>query len=80
MGLEFKLYRIDEEKYLQEAEYLKQQIVTGSNRYQFLTINHEAGFGKTLLYRTSIDRSSNSRKEIKEMAAILKATLYRNLK
>jgi len=48
MGLEFKLYRIDEEKYLQEAEYLKQQIVTGSNRYQFLTINHEAGFGKTL--------------------------------
>ena len=48
MGLEFKLYRIDEEKHLQEAEYLKQQIVTGSNRHQFLTLNHEAGFGKTL--------------------------------
>ncbi len=54
MGLEFKLYRIDEEKYLQEAEYLKQQIVTGSNRYQFLTLNHEAGFGKTLYTEQSL--------------------------
>jgi len=50
MGLEFKLYRIDEEKYLQEAEYLKQQIVTGLNMYQFLTLIMRLVLGK--LYYT----------------------------
>lgn len=48
MGIEIKLNRVNEEKYLQEVEYLKQQIINGSNRYQFLSLNHEAGFGKTI--------------------------------
>lgn len=48
MGLEIKLCRVNQEKYREEAEYLKQQIVNGSNKHQFLALNHEAGFGKTL--------------------------------
>lgn len=46
--MRLKLEKVNKEKHYEQAEFLKQEIINGSNRYQFLALNNEAGFGKTL--------------------------------
>ncbi len=58
MELKLKLVKVNEEKHYEQAKALKQAIINGSNCYQFLTFNHEAGFGKTLYTEQALIESA----------------------